>query len=86
MFDSRTSDGESPDGILRILDFGLAHFEGQESLTLAGDIVGTVYYMSPEQAQAKKSKLFLAGHGGMMNRSITREETCYHVARCRNTG
>ena len=44
------------DGRLRILDFGLASTEGQESLTLTGDLVGTVLYMSPEQAMAKRAR------------------------------
>ncbi len=44
-------DGE---GRLRILDFGLARVEGQESLTLSGDLIGTVLYMSPEQAMARR--------------------------------
>jgi serine/threonine protein kinase/Tfp pilus assembly protein PilF len=43
-----------PAGRLRILDFGLAHLEGQESLTGTGDLVGTPLYMSPEQARARK--------------------------------
>ncbi len=47
-------DGE---GRLRILDFGLARFEGQDSLTLSGDILGTVMYMSPEQAMARRIPL-----------------------------
>ena len=42
------------EGRLRILDFGLAHLEGQESLTLTGDILGTPLYMSPEQAMAHR--------------------------------
>ena len=42
---------------LRILDFGLARLEGQESLTLSGDLMGTVLYMSPEQAMAKRIPL-----------------------------
>jgi DUF1680 family protein len=35
------------DGRLRIPDFGLARLEGQESLTISGDLVGTPLYMSP---------------------------------------
>jgi serine/threonine protein kinase/thioredoxin-like negative regulator of GroEL len=39
---------------LRILDFGLAHLEGQESITASGDLLGTPLYMSPEQARRKR--------------------------------
>ncbi len=42
------------DGRLRILDFGLARLEGQESITVSGDFIGTPAYMSPEQARAKQ--------------------------------
>jgi serine/threonine protein kinase len=41
-------------GRLRILDFGLAQQEGLERLTLTGDILGTVFYMSPEQAVSRR--------------------------------
>jgi len=51
------------EGRLRILDFGLAHLEGQESLTGSGDLVGTPLYMSPEQARRRKVKVdHLAGN------------------------
>ncbi len=41
-------------GRLRILDFGLARLEGQESLTVSGDFIGTPLYMSPEQAMPRR--------------------------------
>jgi serine/threonine protein kinase len=45
------------DGRLRILDFGLARMEGQQSLTASGDLLGTVLYMSPEQAMARRIQI-----------------------------
>ncbi len=42
-------------GALWVTDFGLAHLQHAESsLTLTGDLVGTLRYMSPEQAMAKR--------------------------------
>jgi tetratricopeptide (TPR) repeat protein/tRNA A-37 threonylcarbamoyl transferase component Bud32 len=41
-------------GDLWITDFGLASFTSHPGLTMTGDIVGTVRYMSPEQALAKR--------------------------------
>ena len=41
-------------GRLRILDFGLAHLEGEQRITLSGDFIGTPLYMSPEQAMANR--------------------------------
>jgi tetratricopeptide (TPR) repeat protein len=39
---------------LWITDFGLAHCQGQAGLTMSGDLVGTLRYMSPEQALAQR--------------------------------
>jgi serine/threonine-protein kinase len=49
----------------KILDFGLASIQGSEMLTKAGSTIGTVAYMSPEQAQGRetdhRSDLFSLG-------------------------
>ncbi len=42
------------EGRLRILDFGLARLEGEEGLTGSGDFLGTLLYMSPEQARRRR--------------------------------
>jgi serine/threonine protein kinase len=42
-------------GHLWVTDFGLAHVQqGEASLTMTGDLVGTLRYMSPEQALAQR--------------------------------
>ncbi len=40
-------------GELKIIDFGLAKLAGQGDLTKVGTMMGTVMYMSPEQAQGE---------------------------------
>lgn len=42
-------------GVLWITDFGLARIPGDSGLTLTGDMLGTLRYMSPEQALSRRS-------------------------------
>jgi serine/threonine protein kinase len=52
------------DGGVKLLDFGLAHFDGS-TLTRAGDVLGTAAYMSTEQIAGKsvdgRSDVFAVG-------------------------
>jgi serine/threonine protein kinase/tetratricopeptide (TPR) repeat protein len=41
-------------GNLWVTDFGLAHIQGDAKLTMTGDLLGTLRYMSPEQALAQR--------------------------------
>lgn len=42
------------DGVVKILDFGLAKLASKSSLTRTGSTPGTAYYMSPEQLKGEK--------------------------------
>src|SRR5262249_54862278 len=42
-------------GHLWVTDFGLARFHTERGLTISGDVMGTLRYMSPEQALAKRA-------------------------------
>src|SRR5206468_967753 len=41
-------------GNLWVTDFGLAQIRGEDGVTRTGDLLGTLRYMSPEQALAKR--------------------------------
>jgi serine/threonine protein kinase len=69
---------------IKVMDFGLAKFKIDEKLTLTGTIMGTVSYMSPEQARGElvdlRSDIFslgavfyemLAGHPAFVGREAT---------------
>ncbi|MDP6518992.1 MAG: serine/threonine-protein kinase, partial [Planctomycetota bacterium] len=47
----------TPDDRPKLTDFGLAKLMGELSLSTAGDLAGTYYYMSPEQVAAKRMGL-----------------------------
>ena len=46
-----------PRGNLWITDFGLAHVRTNAGLTMTGDVMGTLRYMSPEQALARRGMI-----------------------------
>jgi serine/threonine-protein kinase len=40
-------------GLVKVMDFGIAKLPNAETVTMTDKAIGTVYYMSPEQASAK---------------------------------
>ena len=43
----------TPDGVVKITDFGIARATNSVPLTQTGAIMGTAYYISPEQASGQ---------------------------------
>ena len=44
------------DGSIKVSDFGIARVLGERTLTQAGDIIGSVQYISPEQARGEEAE------------------------------
>jgi len=61
-------------GQAKVADFGLARLEGSTPLTQAGNIMGTVRYMSPEQVRGKEldSRSDIFSLGVMLYELLTR--------------
>lgn len=45
----------TPEGVVKVMDFGLAKFYQQHELTQTQGVAGTLYYMSPEQIKGSRT-------------------------------
>ena len=62
-----------PDGIIKVADFGIARFARSEQVTITDKAIGSVHYISPEQAKGEKTdeKADIYSVGVMLYEMIT---------------
>lgn len=62
-----------PDGVIKVADFGIARFARSEQVTITDKAIGSVHYISPEQAKGEKTdeKADLYSVGVMLYEMLT---------------